>query len=62
VKWGEAKRRKPTQGKKVDESCPGPGGKNIQQGSYCRKALGNVTAFTGWIMRLEVEAHSRAVN
>jgi len=30
VKWGEAKKRKPTQGKKVEESCPGPGGKNIQ--------------------------------
>jgi len=59
---GGEKERKPTQGKKVDESCPDPGGKNIQQGSYCRKALGNVTAFTGWIRRIEVGALSRTVS
>jgi hypothetical protein len=30
VKWREMKKRKPMQGKKVEESCPDPGGKNIQ--------------------------------
>jgi hypothetical protein len=62
MKWGEAKKRKPLQGKKFEESCPGPGGKISCRGSYCRTALGNSIAFTGWIRRIEFGALNRAVS
>ena len=37
-------------------------GKISSRGSYRRTALGNVTAFTGWIRRIEVGALNRAVS
>jgi hypothetical protein len=33
---------------KGEENCPDPRGKNIQQGAYCRTALGSGTAVTMW--------------
>jgi hypothetical protein len=48
VEWKERKRCK----EKGEESCPGPGGKNIQQGSFHRIELGNRTAVTAWGQRI----------
>ena len=46
-KWGEAKKRNPTQGKKVEESCQGPRGKNIKQGVLLQYGAGECDRLYG---------------
>jgi hypothetical protein len=50
---GEDENRKPTQEKRLRKAVRTQEGKISSRESYCRTALGNVTAVTAWI-RIEI--------